>query len=59
MYAIRSYYVKVSNSFQDFKEKAEKAFILKQLEANDWNISKTAELLDILKTFPEQPLTFT
>jgi DNA-binding NtrC family response regulator len=42
--------LKVSNSFQDFKEKAERAFILKQLEANDWNISKTAELLDIQRS---------
>lgn len=40
----------VSNSFQEFKEKAERAFILKQLEANDWNISKTADLLDIQRS---------
>jgi DNA-binding NtrC family response regulator len=39
-----------SNSFQDFKEKAERAFILKQLNANNWNISKTAELLDIQRS---------
>jgi DNA-binding NtrC family response regulator len=39
-----------SNSFQEFKEKAEKAFILKQLEANNWNISKTAEILDIQRS---------
>lgn len=39
-----------SNSFQQFKEKAEKAFILKQLKANDWNISKTAEMLDIQRS---------
>ncbi|HVO75425.1 MAG TPA: helix-turn-helix domain-containing protein, partial [Ignavibacteriaceae bacterium] len=39
-----------SNSFQDFKEKAEKAFIIKQLELNDWNISKTAEILDIQRS---------
>lgn len=31
-----------SNSFQEFKEKAERAFILKQLNENNWNISKTA-----------------
>jgi two-component system nitrogen regulation response regulator NtrX len=40
----------ISNSFQDFKEKAERAFILKQLEINGWNISKTAELLDIQRS---------
>jgi DNA-binding NtrC family response regulator len=39
-----------SNSFQEFKEKAEKAFILKQLNENNWNISKTAELLDIQRS---------
>lgn len=40
----------ISNSFQEFKENAEKAFILKQLEANSWNISKTAEILDIQRS---------
>jgi two-component system, NtrC family, nitrogen regulation response regulator NtrX len=39
-----------SNSFQDFKEKAERAFIVKQLKANDWNISKTAEVLEIQRS---------
>ena len=40
----------VSNSFQDFKEKAERAFIKKQLDANSWNISKTAEALEIQRS---------
>ncbi len=39
-----------SNSFQEFKEKAERAFIIRQLNANDWNISKTAEALDIQRS---------
>lgn len=39
-----------SNSFQEFKERAERAFIIKQLNANDWNISKTAEVLDIQRS---------
>jgi two-component system, NtrC family, nitrogen regulation response regulator NtrX len=39
-----------SNSFQEFKEKAERAFIVKQLNANDWNISKTAEILEIQRS---------
>lgn len=39
-----------SNSFQEFKEKVEKAFILKQLEINNWNISKTAEILEIQRS---------
>jgi two-component system, NtrC family, nitrogen regulation response regulator NtrX len=42
--------IDTSNSFQEFKEKAEKAFILKQLELNNWNISKTAEILDIQRS---------
>lgn len=40
----------INNSFQDFKEKAERAFILKQLEANAWNISKTADILGIQRS---------
>lgn len=39
-----------SNSFQEFKEKAERAFIVKQLDANGWNISKTAEILEIQRS---------
>lgn len=39
-----------SNSFQEFKEKAEKAFILKHLNSNEWNISKTAEVLEIQRS---------
>jgi len=40
----------VTNSFQEFKEKSERAFILKQLESNSWNISKTAESLGIQRS---------
>ena len=43
-------FIDVANSFQEFKEKAEKAFIIKQLEINNWNISKTAEILDIQRS---------
>lgn len=39
-----------SNSFQEFKERAEKIYILKQLDMNNWNISKTAEMLDIQRS---------
>ncbi len=42
--------VDISNSFQEFKEKAERVFILRQLRANDWNISKTAEVLEIQRS---------
>ena len=44
---IQSYSV---NPKREFKEKAERAFILKQLNENSWNISKTAELLDIQRS---------
>ncbi|MEW6701658.1 MAG: sigma-54 dependent transcriptional regulator [Bacteroidota bacterium] len=40
----------ISNSFQEFKEKSEKAFIIKQLKANGWNISKTADILGIQRS---------
>lgn len=40
----------ISNSFQEFKEKAERAFILKQLKANNWNMSKTADILGIQRS---------
>ncbi len=42
--------IDTSNSFQEFKDKSEKAFIIKQLKANDWNISKTAEVLEIQRS---------
>jgi two-component system, NtrC family, nitrogen regulation response regulator NtrX len=37
-------------TFQEFKERIEAAFIRRQLEANGWNISKTAEMLDIQRS---------
>jgi DNA-binding NtrC family response regulator len=37
-------------TFQEFKERAEAAFIRKQLEASAWNISRTAEVLDIQRS---------
>jgi two-component system nitrogen regulation response regulator NtrX len=43
-------FLNVSNSFQEFKEKSEKAFIEKQLDVNGWNISKTAEVLGIQRS---------
>ncbi len=39
-----------SNNFQEFKEKAEKAFIIKQLSLNNWNVSKTAEILGMQRS---------
>lgn len=43
-------FLNFNGTFQDFKEKAEAAFIKKQLERHKWNISKTAEALDIQRS---------
>lgn len=37
-------------TFQEFKDRAEAAYIRKQLELHDWNISRTAEALDIQRS---------
>ncbi|HEX9006588.1 MAG TPA: sigma-54 dependent transcriptional regulator [Bacteroidota bacterium] len=37
-------------TFQDFKDRSEAAFIKRQLEAHGWNISRTAEALDIQRS---------
>lgn len=36
--------------FQDFKELAERQFLICKLDENDWNISKTAEAIDIQRS---------
>lgn len=38
------------SQFQAFKDHMEKEFIVRKLEANGWNISKTAEQLDIQRS---------
>ncbi len=38
------------NQFQDFKESAERLFLLSKLDENDWNISKTAEAIGIQRS---------
>jgi len=43
-------FLNMSGTFQEFKERAESAFIKKQLEMHKWNISKTAEALDIQRS---------
>jgi two-component system, NtrC family, nitrogen regulation response regulator NtrX len=37
-------------TFQEFKDRAEAAFIRKQLEVSGWNVSKTAEVLQIQRS---------
>lgn len=39
-----------TNDFQDFKESAERLFLMRQLEKNDWNISQTAETIGIQRS---------
>jgi two-component system, NtrC family, nitrogen regulation response regulator NtrX len=39
-----------NRSFQDFKEEAERLFLIRKLEENDWNISQTAESIDIQRS---------
>jgi len=36
-----------SSTFSDFKERAERAFILQKLRESDWNISETARILEM------------
>jgi two-component system nitrogen regulation response regulator NtrX len=36
-----------ARTFADFKEAAERAFILQKLRENDWNVSETARILDM------------
>jgi two-component system, NtrC family, nitrogen regulation response regulator NtrX len=36
-----------SRTFAEFKELAERAFILQKLRENDWNVSETARILDM------------
>ncbi|RNC85585.1 MAG: sigma-54-dependent Fis family transcriptional regulator [Balneola sp.] len=38
------------NDFQEFKDRSEKIFLTRQLEKNDWNISKTAEAIGIQRS---------
>ena len=40
---------KIEN-FQDFKEKVERVFLVKQLEKNDWNISQTADAIGLQRS---------
>ena len=37
-------------TFQEFKDRAEAAFIRRQLDVHEWNISRTAEALDIQRS---------
>ena len=39
--------LQTSKSFQEFKDRAEAAFIERQLALHDWNVSKTAEALQM------------
>jgi two-component system nitrogen regulation response regulator NtrX len=38
------------NNFQDYKDHAEREFIKFKLEKNNWNVSKTADEIDIQRS---------
>jgi len=40
----------LGGTFQEFKDRAEAAYIRKQLELHDWNVTRTAEALDIQRS---------
>ncbi len=42
--------LEISGTFQDFKERAEAAFIKKQLEIHKWNITKAADAMDMQRS---------
>jgi two-component system, NtrC family, nitrogen regulation response regulator NtrX len=42
--------LEVTGTFQEFKERAEAAFIKKQLEIHKWNVTKAAEAMDIQRS---------
>ena len=39
-----------TDSFQDYKEQAERLFLIKKLEKYDWNVSATADAIDIQRS---------
>lgn len=45
-----AHYFDQFDKFQDFKDSIEKEFIIKKLDQNNWNISKTAEEIDIQRS---------
>lgn len=47
---VREDLLSAPGTFQEFKDRSEAAFIRKQLEAHAWNISRTAEALDIQRS---------
>lgn len=42
--------IESSTTFQDFKEQAERLFLIRKLRENDWNVSQTAEAIDIQRS---------
>ena len=39
-----------TDNFHEYKEEAERLFLLKKLEKYDWNVSATAEAIDIQRS---------
>jgi two-component system, NtrC family, nitrogen regulation response regulator NtrX len=42
--------IEETDSFPDYKEEAERLFLIKKLEKYDWNVSATAEAIDIQRS---------
>ncbi|MCC5905910.1 MAG: sigma-54-dependent Fis family transcriptional regulator [Balneolaceae bacterium] len=42
--------IDVTDSFHEYKEEAERLFLLKKLEKYDWNVSATADAIDIQRS---------
>ena len=42
--------IDVTDSFHEYKEEAERIFLLKKLEKYDWNVSATADAIDIQRS---------
>jgi len=42
--------IDVTDSFHEYKEEAERMFLLKKLEKYDWNVSATADAIDIQRS---------
>jgi DNA-binding NtrC family response regulator len=43
--------IEAGGTFQDFRDRAEAAFLKKSLEENDWNISRTAQVLGLQRSY--------
>jgi transcriptional regulator of acetoin/glycerol metabolism len=43
-------FIEEDHTFQQFKEQAERYYLIQKLNENDWNISQTAKAIDIQRS---------